>query len=385
MDKHSVRISTGIPGLDRSLDDLRRGDIVAWQIESIGDYVFVATQFVTDEALTGRRIVYLRFGDHEELIPVDALEKRGVNMKQYVLDPAVGFETFAVQVHRIISSEAEDSFFLFDCISELQKHWFSDSMVCNFFVLTSEFIRERGALCYVALRYERHTYETISRIRRATSVLLNIRTMDGRTYIHPVKVGGRSSAQMFLPLRVHGTHSELITSSQESYAIFDIFTQIGEKRDCWDSMFDSVSPDHPEPTDPDGAALKENIMKCLLGTEPQRLELCRKHFTVRDLMEIKRREIGTGCIGGKSVGMLLARHIIRDNDPELYASRIEPHDSFFIGADVFYTYAVQCNIWELRTQLNEPQDYIRLAPEMRERLLSGEFMPSIKDQFVQVK
>ena len=267
MEERSVRISTGIPGLDRSLDDLRRGDIVAWQIESIGDYVYVATQFVADEALTGRRIVYLRFGDHEELIPVDALEKRGVNMKQYVLDPAVGFETFAVQVHRIISSEAEDSFFLFDCISELQKHWFSDSMVCNFFVLTSEFIRERGALCYVALRYERHTYETISRIRAATSVLLNIRTMGGQTYIHPVKVGGRSSAQMFLPLRVHGTHSELITSSQESYAIFDIFTQIGEKRDCWDSMFDSVSPDHPEPTDPDGAALKENIMKCLLGTE----------------------------------------------------------------------------------------------------------------------
>ena len=382
MEERSVRISTGIPGLDRSLDDLRAGDIVAWQIESIGDYVFVATRFVTDEALTGRRIVYLRFGDHEELIPVEALERRGVNMKQYVLDPAVGFETFAVQVHRIISSEAEDSFFLFDCISELQKHWFSDSMVCNFFVLTSEFIRERGALCYVALRYERHTYETISRIRSATSVLLNIRTMGGQTYIHPVKVGGRSSPQMFFPLRVHGTHSELITSSADTYAIFDIFTQIGEKRDCWDSMFDSVSPDHPEPTDPDGAALKENIMKCLLGTEPQRLELCRKHFTIRDLMEIKRREIGTGCIGGKSVGMLLARHIIRDNDPELYAKRIEPHDSFFIGADVFYTYAVQCNIWELRTQLNEPQDYIRLAPEMRERLLHGEFMPSIRDQFV---
>ena len=49
---------------------------------------------------------------------------------------------------------------------------------------------------------------------------------------------------------------------------------------------------------------------------------------------------------------------------------------------MFYTYAVQCNIWELRTQLNEPQDYIRLAPEMRERLLHGEFMPSIRDQFV---
>ena len=162
MDKDMTRVSTGIPGLDRSLDALRAGDIVAWQMESIGDYMFVASQFVTDEALTGRRMVYLRFGDHEELIPTRALEARGVNIKKYRLDPSVGFETFAVQVHRIISSEAEDSFFLFDCISELQRYWFSDLMICNFFVLTSEFIRERGALCYVALEYARHTYDTIA-------------------------------------------------------------------------------------------------------------------------------------------------------------------------------------------------------------------------------
>ena len=49
-------ISTGIPGLDRALDSLRAGDIVAWQMESIGDYMFVATQFVADEARTGRRM-----------------------------------------------------------------------------------------------------------------------------------------------------------------------------------------------------------------------------------------------------------------------------------------------------------------------------------------
>ena len=48
--KDDIRISTGIPGLDRTLDDLRRGDTVTWQMEHIGDYVYVATQFVTDEA-----------------------------------------------------------------------------------------------------------------------------------------------------------------------------------------------------------------------------------------------------------------------------------------------------------------------------------------------
>ena len=381
MDQKKI-VSTGIKGLDQAIDSLRAGDTVTWQIKDTGDYMFVATQFVVDEALTGRPMIYLRFGDHDELIPTDVLQKRGANIKKITLNPAVGFETFSVQVHRIVSSEPADSFFLFDCLSDLQHYWFSDLMVCNFFLLTSEFIASRGALCYVALKYERHTYETISRIRHATNILLNIRTMEGHTYIHPVKVEGRQTKNMYFPLRLSGTRCETVTSSHETYAIFDIFTQTGEHRDCWDSMFDSVRPDQPEPETPEEEVLKENIMRCLLGTEPQRLELCRKYFSMRDLMEVKRREIGTGCIGGKSVGMLLARNIIRDTAPELYAKRIEPHDSYYIGADVFYTYVVQANTWELRTQMVEPEDYIRLAPEFRERILKGEFMPSIREQFL---
>ena len=160
-------VSTGIQGLDQAIDMLRTGDTVTWQMEDIGEYIFVATQFVVDEALTGRPMIYLRFGDHEELVPTEVLRARGTNIKCIKLDPTVGFETFAVQVHRIISTEPEDSFFLFDCLSDLQRYWFSDLMICNFFCLTCEFIAARGALCYMALRYERHIYETISRIRHA--------------------------------------------------------------------------------------------------------------------------------------------------------------------------------------------------------------------------
>ena len=379
--RDSYRISTGIDGLDQTLDYLRPGDNVTWQIETIGDYIFAATQFVTRIALTGRRIVYLRFGDHEELIPTDALQKRGANIHRYDLDPAVGFETFAVQVHRVISGEELGAFFLFDCLSELQRYWFSDLMVCNFFVLTANFLSERGGVGYLALRHERHIYETISRIRRATSVLLNIRTIHGTTYIHPVKAIGRESPTMFFPLKISGAESRVITSSEETATIFDIFTQTGEHRDCWDSMFDSVGPGQEEPKDADGVALKENILRCLLGNEPKRLELCRKYFSIHDLMNVKRREIGTGCIGGKTVGMLLARNMIRDTDPELY-SRVADHDSYYIGADVFYTYAVQNNTWDLRTKMIRPEDYIRIAPEFRQRLLEGEFMPTIREQFI---
>ena len=374
------RIGTGIEGLDRAIDGLRSGDTVLWQVEHIRDYIFAATQFIASTARDGQRIVYLRFGEHDEVIDAQALADRGANVKKYMLDPTTGFETFSVQVHRIIASEGAGVFYIFDCLTELQKFWFSDMMVCNFFCLTCPFLVEQQSIAYVPILYEKHIYETVSRIRHAAPLLMNIRTMNAATYIHAVKVEGRQTPYMYFPIRIEGANSSLVTSSAESYGIFDIFTQTGERRDCWDSMFDfaasGASGDGPE-----SEATRENILRCLLGNEPQRLALCRKYFTTADLMAIKKREIGTGCIGGKAVGMLLARRVLQATDPALYERRIEPHDSYFIGADVFYTYFVQNGAWSLRTKMVSVEDYLAVAPQIREKLLTGAFMPSIQEQF----
>ena len=291
-----ARISTGIDGLDEAIDFLRPGDTVIWQIDHVGDYMFAATKLVTTLARTGKRFVYIRFGDHDEIMDTEALIKAGANVKQYDLDPHVGFETFAVQVHRIVSAEGKNVFFIFDCLSELQKYWFSDLMISNFFLLINPFLREQDDIAYQSINYRSHTYETVSRIRRATPLLINTLTHDRCTYIQPVKVDGRHTKNMYFPLRISGSSCQTVTSSAGNYAIFEKFTQTGERRDCWDSMFDSVPKDGSEPIDEEGKRLKENILRCLLGSEPTRLELCRKYFSTRDLMDIKNREIGTGCI-----------------------------------------------------------------------------------------
>jgi len=379
MDIHKV--STGIEGLDNIIDYLRLGDNVVWQIDNIADYVYVANKFVTRIAKSGKRIVYLRFASHDEIIDAEGLNDNGANVIKYSLDPSVGFETFAVQVHKIISEE-NGAFFIFDCISDLQKHWFSDNNVANLVCLTTPFIRQVNSIAYMSLKYERHTYYTISRIRHAVPVLLNIRTFRSSVHILPLQVENRNTPNMYFPLRIRGNAYKSLTSSSESYAIFDKFTQTGEQRDCWDKMFDNFVSGNEDVLDEDGIPLRENILKCLLGNEPTRLELCRKYFTTDDLLDIKKREIGTGCIGGKTAGMLLARNIIRDSMTDFYYETIEPHDSYFIGADVFYTYAVNNGIWNIRTQMIEPEDYLRLAPEGRKLLLEGEFSNPIKEQFL---
>ena len=380
MDKER-RISTGIDGLDEAIDFLRPGDTVVWQCEHISDYMYVATRFVTNIARQGKRIAYIRFGDHEEIMDTAALCEGGANAQEYRPDPRVGFETFAVQVHRIIDKEPIGTFFVFDCLSDLQKYWFSDLMISNFFLLINPFLIRRQAIAYQPIDYEKHTYETISRIRREAPLLVNIRTLDGSVYMHPVKVRGRRTPTTYFPLKISGTKCRTLTSSAETYAIFERFTQTGERRDCWDSMFDSVS-DGSEPIDEEGRLLKENIMRCLLGNEPTRFALCQKYFTMKDLMDIKNREIGTGCIGGKAAGMLLARNILRDEAPELYSTCIEPHDSYYIGADLFYTYGVQNGLWSSRIRMIEASDYLEQSKTIRELLLNGTFMPSIKEQFI---
>ena len=51
-------------------------------------------------------------------------------------------------------------------------------------------------------------------------------------------------------------------------------------------------------------------MQMLLGSESRMTRLCERYFTLADILAIASREIGTGFIGGKSVGMLVARKIL---------------------------------------------------------------------------
>ncbi len=85
---------------------------------------------------------------------------------------------------------------------------------------------------------------------------------------------------------------------------------------------------------------------------------------LEDILEIQSRTIGTGYIGGKSVGMLLARKIIEKNVHRKMIRQLESHDSFYLGSDVFYTYIVQNGWWQLRTQQKTDEFYYSYGKEL---------------------
>src|SRR5690606_40513720 len=98
-----------------------------------------------------------------------------------------------------------------------------------------------------------------------------------------------------------------------------------------------VWPEGASPGDAAGGEASGTFLRDLrmMVTRDDRLiDLASRWLEPSDLRAIRRRMIGTGLIGGKSVGMLLARAILSKADPA-WAERLEKHDSFFVGSDVF--------------------------------------------------
>jgi len=122
------------------------------------------------------------------------------------------------------------------------------------------------------------------------------------------------------------------------------------------------------------------LLRMAISRHERMLHLVAKHLTLADLLAIGRRIIGTGLIGGKSVGMLLARAIVKQAN-ERWGNVLEEHDSFFVGSDVFYTFLVTNGIWWVRQQQADPETFLRGAESARRRILVGRFPEHVEKQF----
>ena len=59
----------------------------------------------------------------------------------------------------------------------------------------------------------------------------------------------------------------------------------------------------------------------------------------------------------KSVGLVLAQAVLRKASPD-WGALLETPDSFFIGADVFYTFLVQNGLWWVKQRQKDPDHYL---------------------------
>ena len=376
MSGHS-RVSTGSVGFDQVIDGLRLGDNVVWQVDSIEGYRRMVDAFVERSRADGRRLVYVRFGAHEPLVT------DGPNTVTYHVDPTQGFESFAMEVHQLAEREGLHAFYVFDSLTDLLEHWHSDLMIGNFFRITCPYLYELDTVAYFALVRGAHTYGTIATIRDTTQLLLDLYQVAGSLYIHPLKAWQRYSPTMFFPHLISGDEAESITASSKVADLFSSVQRQGDRLDHWTVAFARAEDALELPTEAQDL-IKRNLVGMLMASGGRMADLCLRYFTLADVLAIASREVGSGRIGGKSVGMLLARKILEHSgDPEV-VGRLEPHDSYYIGTDVFYTYVVQNGWWHLRARQRTSEGYYEQAGELREKMLGGVFPARVREQFVEM-
>lgn len=376
MMREKARCSTGYPQYDQVVDDLRMGDNVVWHTDRFDDYVVMARRFAAQAVADNRTVLYMRFAAHPPILDDEA----GIRCVR--LNAAAGFEFFASEVHRAIEAAGLEAFYVFDSLSELQETWATDLMIGNFFAVTCPFLFELDTVAYFCLLRGIHAAEAVTRIRETTQLFLNIMHAGKGTVFQPVKVWQRYSPTMFLPhMDREGT---LVPVTDGLYHGWSLTRPIAATMDYWDKLFLEAenivaATSDPAVIDP----MRKRFCRLLLGHDEQILALAERYLQLGDLLEVRHRMVGTGYIGGKAVGMLLARKIAAGLDSHGVLNVDLQSDSLYIGSDVFQTFLIHNNIWRMHTRQQYEDGYYDLADTLRDRIQEGVFPPFIRIQFQQ--
>ncbi len=378
-------ISTGLAGLDELIQGLHMGDNVVWQVDRLDDYMFFARAFAAQAAREGVECIYLRFAPHSCIL------ESGPGVTCLQVDPAPGFDAFSSQIHGIIDERGSRAWYVFDNISALVAEWRTDESLANFFQLTCPRVLAVGAIAYFALSRGQHAQRTVSRIRDTTQVLVDLFHVGADVYAHPQKLWGRYSPNMFLPHRISGTKWTPIVVSGDAAAVLANARKqpIGALPGVvapWDSVYQKLMLYHGEDTlerREEMKALKRELASMIIGNHAHLNDLADWYLGVSDLLEIRNRLIGSGRIGGKSAGMLLARAVLERESGEFDFSQVlEEHDSFYIGSDVFFTFLVENGLYQLRLDLSRRTTLSKEEfATVEERFLAGSFQRETVEQF----
>jgi len=385
MKPFTTTLSTGVPDLDHTIRGVLAGDNIVWQVDDIAEYQAFVLPFAQAAQDNGRVLIYFRFARHEPLLP------SFMATEVHELDPQIGFEGFIDRIHDVIRRVGKGAFYVFDCLSCLAVDWYSDQMLGNFFMLTCPYLFDLETVTYFALFRNYHTQHAIGPISRTTQLFLDVYSHKGCLYLRPMKTQHRHSPTInmlhewrkeddtFHAVSSSNVISEILTSARWSGLSAD------NSGDFWETAFvraremikaGTYRPDIPER----GKTLYEQLLRMIISRDEGMQRLIARNLTLEDILDVRKRMIGTGLIGGKTVGMLLARAILKRTDPR-YVELLEEHDSFYIGSDAFYTFLVRNGIWKVRQNQRDPERFLEGAEEARHMIIRGDFPDYILQQF----
>ena len=147
--------------------------------------------------------------------------------------------------------------------------------------------------------------------------------------------------------------------------------------------YEALDPGERSAVDHHLQELRVVLLKSLVSDQLAFIRIAKRWFTAADFNMILERRIGTGKIGGKSAGMLLAYKILQNTAPEIF-EKVHLPGSYFIGADVFYDF-MAANELEFLNQKYKTADQIREEyPKIQEQYAHARFPEEIAHQLREV-
>ena len=385
MNEETIKLSTGIPVIDDLIDGLRWGDNVVWQVTTALEYSWLVPPLVHDAVRTGVEIIYMHFDSYEipGILP---------HCEVITIDRTQGFDHFYRFVREVMESKGKRVYYIFDNLSLLARQWGSDESLANFFRTVCPRLFELETIAYFCILRGSHNNQTVARIRDTTQLLIDFYVHQGQSFIRPLKVWDRYSPTMFdtfMLLSPVGKAPEgpwegaeqvpKIMAHQpppqsEYLQPIEMLLNRLKVRACW-------SPANCE-------ALRMELIKTLISQRSEYFQRAQKYFELEDLEKMHDRLIGSGRIGGKAAGMLLARKILEkaatEDMPELQET-LQDHDSYYIGSDVFFEFLLDNDLlYLLSQQYQNRETIVSEYPKLRQLFLSGSFRPETVSQLKEV-
>ena len=146
------------------------------------------------------------------------------------------------------------------------------------------------------------------------------------------------------------------------------------------------------------------LTKTMISDQLGFVRVAKAWFTAADFNFIQSRRIGTGKIGGKAAGMLLAWKILQTafGDPRsglsprsvsgggeatgtpALAGRVTVPRSYFVGADVFYDFKALNNLEYINQKYKSPEQIRAEYPEVQETYVRGRFPEEVADRLREI-
>jgi hypothetical protein len=142
-----------------------------------------------------------------------------------------------------------------------------------------------------------------------------------------------------------------------------------------------MGPKERKKYEPHLKEIKVVLIRNMISDQLAYIHIARQWLTTEDLLDIRRRKIGRGKIGGKAAGMLLAQRIIMETGDEDVKAHVKIPESYFLAADVLYSFMAHNNLLHWNDQKYKTEEEIRSDyPQLCREYLEGEFPPDIVEE-----